>query len=284
MATQKFQQLLSGAKRVAVLTGAGVSAESGIPTFRGAGGLWRKYDATMLATPQAFVRDPSLVWEFYHWRREVVSKCCPNAGHLALAAYERKAQQLGQQFTIITQNIDRLHQAAGSRNVIEMHGSLWDVCVATPGGFRDPGKTPWEDRRQPLVPALADSGSPDGQPADIPVEDLPHDEQGRLLRPGVVWFHENLDDHVLDSIEHVLDETDLLLIIGTSSVVYPAAGYAPQVAQRGVPVVEINLEPTDNSRVCRMSIQGKAGALLPELLGVQDDPVVAAAMQSSINM
>ncbi|WIA29215.1 hypothetical protein OEZ86_011726 [Tetradesmus obliquus] len=278
MATAQFRQLLAQAKRVVVLTGAGVSAESGIPTFRGAGGLWRKYDATMLATPQAFARDPSLVWEFYHYRREVVSRCRPNPGHVSLAAYERKAAAQGQHFVLITQNIDRLHQAAGSANVVEMHGSLWDVVGATAAGFRDPARPPWEDRRQPLVPALAGSGSPDGQPADIPVEELPHDDQGQLLRPGVVWFNENLDDAVIDRIEDELDEADLLLIIGTSSVVYPAAGYAPQVAQRGVPVVEINLEPTDNSRVCRMSIQGRAGELLPELLGVADDAAVAAAV------
>lgn len=280
MATKQFQQLLSQAKRVVVLTGAGVSAESGIPTFRGEGGLWRKYDATMLATPQAFVRDPSQVWEFYHWRREVVSRCSPNAGHYALAAAEQRARQQGIDFQVITQNIDRLHQAAGSSNVIEMHGSLWDVCFATPGGFRDPVRPPWEDRRQPLVPALAGTGDPQGQPADIPIEDLPH-QDGKLLRPGVVWFNENLDDGVLDSIDDVLDNTDLLVIVGTSSVVYPAAGYAPQVAQRGVPVVEINLEPTGNSGVCSLSIQGKAGQLLPQLFGVQDDPKVLAALAAA---
>lgn len=232
----------------------------------------------MLATPTAFVRDPSTVWEFYHWRREVVSRCQPNPAHVALAAFERRAAAAGQAFTLVTQNIDRLHQAAGSSRVVEMHGSLWDVCVATPAGFRDPAKQPWEDRRQPLVPALAGTGAPDGSAADIPVDELPHDEQGRLLRPGVVWFNENLDEATVDAIEEELAACDLLLIIGTSSVVFPAAGYAPEVARRGAPVVEINLEPTDNSSICSLTFQGRAGELLPELLGVSDEPDVAAAV------
>eukprot|EP00775_Hariotina_reticulata_P007957 gene7957-8155_t len=226
----------------------------------------------MLATPQAFVRDPSLVWEFYHWRREVVSRCQPNAGHLALAAFEQQAQKQGIQFAIITQNIDRLHQAAGSQNVIELHGSLWDVCVATPAGFRDPGQRPWEDRSQPLVPALADSGDPLGAPADIPVV---------WQFTGGSWVVVDMATATTTQVDDLLDVTDLLLVIGTSSVVYPAAGYAPQVAQRGVPVVEINMEATGNSRLCTMSIQGKAGHLLQELLGVMDDPQVIAAMATA---
>ncbi|KAF6266565.1 Sirt5 bound To Succ-Idh2 and Carba-Nad [Scenedesmus sp. NREL 46B-D3] len=250
--------------------------------------LWHfKYGATKLATSQAFRRDPSLVWQFYHWCREVVSRCRPvqqpqpwprGAGRVRAQAAEQ-----GQRFVLITQNTDRLHQAAGSSNVVEMYGSLWDVVGATPAGFRDLGRPPWEDRRQRLVPALEGSSDPDAQPADVPVEELPHSEQGQLLRPGVVWFYENLHKAVNDRIDDELDQADLLLIIGTSSVVSSSsqlAGYAlRQVAKRGVPVVEINLEPTDNSRVCRMSIQGRAGELLPELLGVAGDPAVAAAVE-----
>ncbi|KAF8072976.1 sirt5 [Scenedesmus sp. PABB004] len=280
-AAAQVRALLSAARSVVVLTGAGVSAESGIPTFRGEGGWWRKYDATTLATPQAFARDPSSVWEFYHYRREVTARCAPNPAHVALAAFERRAAAEGRRFTLVTQNIDRLHHDAGSRAVIELHGSLWDVVAATPGGGRDPATPPREDRTQPLVPALAGTGDPDGQAADIPIEDLPHDGEGRLLRPGVVWFEEPLDDRVLDAVEEALDGADLLLVVGTSSVVWPAAGFAPQVAARGVPVVEVNLEPTNNSAACTHSLQGRAGELLPGLLGVADEPDVAAAVAAA---
>lgn len=129
--------------------------------------LVHRHDATALATPQAFTRDPALVWSFYHWRREVVAAARPNAAHAALAAYEQRAAAAGQDFTLVTQNIDRLHQAAGSRGVIEMHGSLWDLCVAGPGGIRSRCRPPWEDRRQPLVPALAGAGHPDGPAESI---------------------------------------------------------------------------------------------------------------------
>lgn len=278
-AFQKFGRLLAGARNVAILTGAGVSAESGVATFRASHGLWRKYDPAMLATPQAFARDPSTVWEFYSWRREVVEQCRPNAGHFALAAFERRCEEEGRRVQIITQNVDGLHQAAGSTRVVELHGSLWNVCRATATGHKD-GPC-WEDRRQPLVPALEGCGDPNGHAADIPEEDLPHDAEGRLLRPGVVWFNENLDDSVADQVESLLDSCDLLIIAGTSAVVYPAAGYAPHVASRGVPVVEVNLEPTSNSRMCQLTFKGRSGLLLPRLLGVQGDEGVRAAMAAA---
>jgi NAD-dependent deacetylase sirtuin 5 len=122
MSLAQFQAVLAAAKHVVVLTGAGVSAESGIPTFRGAGGLWRNFEPGALATPQAFVRRPGLVWEFYSWRRDVAARCRPNPAHYAIAALQLRLEQEGRRFTLITQNVDRFHQAAGSRNVIELHG------------------------------------------------------------------------------------------------------------------------------------------------------------------
>lgn len=275
-AFQRFAKLLAGARHVAVLTGAGVSAESGVLTFRASHSLWRKYDPAMLATPQAFARDPATVWEFYHHRREVAAACRPNAAHYAIAAFQRRAAAEGKRVSVLTQNVDGLHTDAGTRGVVELHGSLWKFCRATSMGFKD-GPC-WEDRTQPLVPALEGRGDPDAAGGDLAEEDLPHDASGRLLRPGVVWFSENLDEAVADQVEDVVESCDLMVIAGTSAVVYPAAGYAPHVSDRGVPVVEVNLEPTSNSRLCELTFKGPAGLLLPRLLGVQDDERVRAAM------
>lgn len=286
----RFQQLLANARRVVVLTGAGVSAESGVPTFRGAGGLWRKFDATLLATPTAFASEPSLVWQFYAYRRALVARCRPNPAHVALAEFERAwtssssaaaagGDSSSRSFTLITQNVDGIHAAAGSRNILEMHGSIWRVCWATPQGKRDTRRKPaWEDRREPLVPALAGAGDPDAETVDIPLEELPHDEEhNRLLRPGVVFFDEELDDEVQERIDEALAAADLLLIVGTSGVVYPAASYGPAFKRRGKPVIEINPEPSLASNVAALSIAARAGEVLPELLGVEAE--VAAAMQ-----
>ncbi len=267
-----FSQLLGAAKNIVVLSGAGVSAESGIPTFRGAGGLWRQYQATELATPQAFQQNPSLVWEFYHYRREVVARCQPNDGHFALAALQRRLAQEGKQMHVVTQNIDRLHHAAGSTAVVELHGSLWLLKKVHEPSFVEDGVRVWEDRRVPLAPCFAGKCQPDPaiKASDIPVAALPH-KDGTLLRPAVVWFNEGLDDRVLGKAYALLDACDLLLVVGTSSVVYPAASFAAMVADKGKPVVEFNLEATENSGLCRLAIQGKAGEVLPSLLGVVDE-------------
>eukprot|EP00887_Chlorella_sp_A99_P001843 scaffold19.g1843.t1 len=233
-----FQQALAHAQYVVAITGAGVSAESGIATFRGAGGLWRTYQAASLATPQAFVRTPSLVWE----------------------------------------NVDRFHQQAGSRSVVELHGSIWDVC---PAGRRGAKVGPCrEDRAQPLCAALAGRGAPDPAAAElppIPTDLLPHDAQGRLLRPGVVWFGEALDPAVLDAAEAAVEACDLFITAGTSAVVYPAASFAEAAAGRGVPVAEFNLEPSGSSGLCSFSFQGRAGELLPAALGVEAEAAALAA-------
>jgi NAD-dependent deacetylase sirtuin 5 len=211
---------------VVVLTGAGVSAESGVPTFRGAGGFWREYVAQDLATPQAFRRDPSLVWEFYHYRREVMLEKQPNAAHLAIAEAEKRLAADGRRLVVITQNIDELHKRAGTKNLLELHGSLFRTlctnCKAVAANFDSP-----------ICEALREKGKPEAKTgsANIPEDQLPLcNDCGGLLRPSVIWFGESLGSAVMDRAMEELDNCDLCLIVGTSSVVYPAAMFAPQVS------------------------------------------------------
>jgi len=245
------------------MTGAGVSAESGVPTFRGAGGYWRKYQATDLATTEAFERDPSLVWEFYHYRRDFMGKCSPNPAHYAIAALETKLKAQGKEFLLLTQNIDRLHHAAGSKNLLEIHGSLWvlrcTVCEKVT-----------ENRTQPLCPALKDRGSPEENTTlpPIPTADLPSCSCGGLLRPHVVWFGEHLDTEIMAKSHAAINACDLFIVVGTSAIVYPAAAWAPMAASRGVPTIEINLEKTANTDRLMISFQAKAGELLPTLFNI----------------
>jgi NAD-dependent deacetylase len=233
---QVLKEKLAGADRVVVLTGAGISAESGVPTFRGQDGLWRQYRATELATPEAFAEDPRLVWEFYSWRREVLAPLHPNPGHLALAAMEKRFPQ----FTLITQNIDGLHQRAGSRNVIELHGNIWWVRCAGCGELT-------EDRR-------------------VPLPELPHcGSCGALLRPHVVWFGEMLDPMILDQAHRALETCQAMMVVGTSGVVQPAAAMGATARRRGAFVAEVNLEATPYTGVYDLSILGKSGEVLPLL-------------------
>uniref|UniRef100_A0A8D3DTT3 NAD-dependent protein deacylase sirtuin-5, mitochondrial n=1 Tax=Scophthalmus maximus TaxID=52904 RepID=A0A8D3DTT3_SCOMX len=236
-----FREIFSKAKRVAVLTGAGVSAESGVPTFRGAGGYWRKWQAQELATPEAFSRNPSRVWEFYHYRREV---------------------------TVVTQNIDELHRRAGSKNILEIHGSLFKTRCMSCGHEA-------ANHKSPICAALAGKGAPDPDTHDaqIPAQQLPRCEQTGchgLLRPAVVWFGETLDSDILTRAEEVLDSCDLCLVVGTSSVVYPAAMFAPQVAARGVPVAEFNMEDTPATMRFKFHFHGLCGTTLPPALARHD--------------
>lgn len=258
-----FREVLNKAKHIAILSGAGISAESGIPTFRGAGGFWRTYQAQDLASPRAFGRDPSLVWEFYHYRRELVLTKEPNQAHLAIARYEKYLKEKDKKLSIITQNIDGLHQRAGSENVIELHGSLFKTeCTKCDEVL--------VNRDSPICPALMGKGTPDpgAKEARIPVADLPQCHCGGLLRPHVVWFGESLDPLVLQQAENALDSCDLCLVIGTSSVVYPAALFAPQVAQRGVPVAEFNIEKTPATFSFQFHFEGPCGSTIPEALAV----------------
>jgi len=265
---EAFRKLLKHSRHVVVLTGAGVSAESGVPTFRGAGGLWRIYKAQDLATPSAFRSNPSLVWEFYHHRREVMASKLPNNGHKVLFECEKRFAEEGKDFFIITQNIDELHQRAGSRNVIELHGSLFKTRCTKCG-------TVEANFDSPICESLRDKGSPDPnvRGPKISQELLPRckkTECGGLLRPHVVWFNENLDPHVLKSADEKLQKCDLCLVVGTSSVVYPAAMFAPELASRGIPVAEFNMETTPATHQFGFHFSGPSGELLPIALAKFD--------------
>ncbi len=237
MSLDVARALLKQARSPVVLTGAGVSAESGVPTFRGAAGLWRQFRAEELATPQAFARDPQLVWEWYDWRRGLIASVKPNPGHYALAELERRSPQ----FTLVTQNVDGLHQQAGSRSVLEIHGSIWKLrCTVC--------RREWLDRGVPLA---------------LP----PHCQCGGLARPGVVWFRENLPAKTWTEAERAAKCCDVFLVIGTSAVVYPAASLVPLAHAAGAKIIEINLEPTPLSGLVDCCLAGSAGQILPDLLG-----------------
>jgi len=236
-ALSAVRSALAREDRITVLTGAGISAESGIPTFRGKGGLWRDREVVRLATPEGFARDPELVWEFYNWRRGLLKKCAPNPAHLALAALERKKKG----FVLITQNVDGLHEQAGSENILELHGNTWRT--------RCPGCGRTEDDRR----------------AEIPYPPLCPD-CGAMLRPDVVWFGESLDPAILGRAAQACREARVFLVVGTSAVVYPAASLTPLAKHSGATVIEVNLEPTPHTGLTDYSLTGPAGEILPRLL------------------
>ena len=231
---------LADARRLTVLTGAGVSAASGIPTFRGADGLWRNHRAEQLATPDAFARDPTLVWEWYAWRRQRVSECHPNRAHQVLADWSRCFED----FLLITQNVDGLHERAGTQEVLRFHGSLWELrcwygCADAPA--------PWWDEAVPF---------PETPPR------CPH--CGNLARPGVVWFGESIDPTVLAR-SLAATTCDIFLTIGTSAVVHPAASLIAEAARRGAYTAEINLKSTPASPRVDVALQGPAEDVLDRL-------------------
>jgi len=259
-----FRMVFQKSKHIVALTGAGISAESGIPTFRGEGGLWRKYNAQDLATPGAFLANPSLVWEFYSYRRDLVLSKKPNPAHFALAKAEERLAAEGRRLVVITQNIDELHRDAGTKNLLELHGTLFHTRCTKCGHIS-------ENRSSPISPALAGKGSPDEDVVDarIPEQELPLCSKcAGLLRPHVVWFGESLDPDILSAAQHELDQCDLCLVIGTSSVVYPAAMFAPGVADRGVPVAEFNIESNPGTENFGFHFEGFCGSTLPKALGV----------------
>lgn len=233
-------EALRHATKVAVLTGAGVSAESGVPTFRASDGLWEGHRIEDVATPYGFEKDPGLVWKFYNARRANVKTVYPNPGHLALAAMERR---WGDDFSIATQNVDGLHQMAGNKLVFEIHGSLRRTRCTACGEIQDRGVEPLAD-----LPECGPCGG--------------------LLRPDIVWFHEPLPDDVWWNAQQAAGECDVLLVVGTSAVVYPAASLIP-IAKRtkspGATVIECNLTRTEASTMADIGLYGPSGVTLPKL-------------------
>jgi len=232
---------LRRASTVTVLTGAGVSAASGIPTFRGKDGLWRKVRAETLATAEAFEHDPKLVWEWYDWRRGMIRDAQPNAGHTVLARWTRERSGT----TVITQNVDGLHERANTHSITRLHGSIWHVRCWT-GCAR--GREDWRDDTVPL-PTLPPR--------------CPH--CGGLVRPGVVWFGESLDTSVLQRATAAAAGCDVFMAIGTSAVVYPAAELLPHARHGGATVIEINPEATNASGISDIVIRQRADEALARL-------------------
>lgn len=233
---------LRQARAVVVLTGAGVSAESGIPTFRDAmEGLWSRFDPHELASPEGFAADPETVTRWYDWRREKCATAKPNAAHLALARLEDHLAAQKHAFTLLTQNVDRLHQAAGSHNVVELHGTIW-VWRCTRCGIEH------EERGGPFR------------------EYPPRCGCGGARRPAVVWFGEMLPEDAMQQAYDALAACDLFFSIGTSAVVEPAASFVHTARRHGAKTVEINRDPTPITPVADWSLPGKAGEILPELV------------------
>lgn len=235
------RRLVGSARRVCVLTGAGISAESGIPTFRGPGGVWQESSIEDYATPEGFARDPVGVWNWYNERRAELEAARPNAAHLALAELQRRVGARGGSFVLATQNIDGLHQAAGSEDVLELHGSLRRMrCQACPHAVEI------------------------GLAAVEPVPACP--VCGGQMRPAVVWFGEPLPQDVFSTAAEAAGRCDLFLSIGTSATVYPAAGLVEWALAAGAKTVEVNLQPTPVSRLMTAALHGQAGEILPRLL------------------
>lgn len=262
-AAEAIRRCLDDRGTIAIVTGAGCSAESGIPTFRGffaaAGNeaaarldndpdavelpLWANNDPIALATPQGFARDPELVTRWYDWRRRRCLKAKPNPGHLALAELERLAHTAGGDCELFTQNIDRLHQRSGSQTVHELHGSLYR----------------WRDLHTNEEHELLN-------PEPLGTYPPPAPDTGNPMRPCVVWFGEMLPPEVIRAAEHAVQSCTVFMSIGTSAVVYPAAGFAEAAADRGAFVIEINLEPTPLSASVDITLRGRSALLLPKII------------------
>jgi len=249
----EIAERLRGASHIGVLTGAGTSAESGVPTFRDAlTGLWAQYDPQELATPHAFARQPQLVWDWYAWRRELVARAAPNSGHFALAELERRAPQL----TLITQNVDGLHQRAGSRNVVELHGNLGRVKCS---------------RDERVIATWVETGK---RPPRCP-------DCGALLRPDVVWFGEDLPPAALSQAIRAARTADIFLTVGTSGVVQPAASIPLEAVQAGALAIEVNPDATPLNPWMDYALRGPSGILLPALLAATWPEVSSMASPSA---
>lgn len=240
--TASLASVLRGARSVAVLTGSGVSAESGVPTFRDAQtGLWARYEPQELATPEAFERDPRLVWDWYEWRRSLVRKAGPNPGHRALADLERRVPS----FSLATQNVDGLHQRAGSRNVLELHGNIVRSKCSVEGVEAEPRAG--DESAPPLCPGC-----------------------GAFLRPDVVWFGEALPEDAFAAASAAARSCEVFLSVGTSSLVYPAASLPSEAARSGAVLIEVNPSDTPLTPYVDYALRGRAGEVLPALVEALD--------------
>lgn len=241
----RARELLARAARVVVFTGAGVSAESGVPTFRGAGGLWKQFRPEQLATPEAFLRDPALVWEWYAWRRGLVAACEPNAAHRALAVWMGRRDGV----TLVTQNVDDLHERAGTPAVVKLHGSLF------------------VDRCGECAYAAAANRRTDG-PADGNDSAIPRcPECGAYLRPGVVWFGEMLPADQLGAAFAAAAACQACLVVGSSGAVYPAAGIVHAARAAGAAVIVVDPGATEFDGIAAVKLEGAAGVVVPEICG-----------------
>ena len=227
--------IIKNSKYMVALTGAGISKESNVPTFRGKDGLWKNYDPMQLATPSAFESNPELVWEWYSWRQNLIANCNPNPAHTTLAKWEKA----GILKTLITQNVDGLHRRAGSEKILEVHGDLWavkcEVCY-----HRDRLFSPAEG-----IPLCPECDSP--------------------LRPDVVWFGESLDSSIILQVYEELEKADVCIVIGTSALAQPAASFPIIVKQHQGILIEVNVEQTPLTSITDIHLNGKAGEILSEL-------------------
>ncbi|MDZ4722454.1 MAG: NAD-dependent deacylase [candidate division Zixibacteria bacterium] len=236
---QELAGIIPRCRNAVVLTGAGISAESGVPTFRGSQGLWGKFKPEELATIEAFTANPKIVWEWYNWRRELVARITPNPGHYAFVALAEHFTR----FTLITQNVDGLHQSAGSSDVLELHGNISrNKCVLCP------------------IPINIDYS--------VDPSHIPQCKCGGMIRPDVVWFGEFLPEHVVENAFEKASQSDIFFTIGTSALVHPAASLALVAKQHGAIIVEINPEETAISKLADFRFASKSGELLPELVAL----------------
>jgi NAD-dependent deacetylase len=226
---------LADSRKIAIFTGSGVSAESGIPTFRGDDGLWKKFSAHELANFDSFMKNPELVWEWYQYRRRIINDSIPNPGHQAIVDFEKYFD-----VTVITQNVDNLHQKAGSRWVYELHGNITrNKCTLC--GKQYNGEVMLSDSKPPRC------------------------DCGALIRPDVVWFGENLPSGVYEIAEEKCENCDVMLVVGTSGVVYPAALLPSAAITSGAMVADINIDESDHHHGRRLFIKGKSGEVLPAI-------------------
>lgn len=229
-------ELLARAQRVVAFTGAGISAESGVPTFRGAGGLWEGHPVEQVATPEAFAADPLMVWRFYQQRRVNLASKRPNPAHYVLAHWQERFPS----FVLATQNVDSLHEDAGSREVLHLHGSIWRVRCQGCGTEREDRTAPF-----PVLPPCCPCGG--------------------MLRPAVVWFGEPLPTDILEAAMTAAERCQVLLVVGTSAMVYPAAGLVEVAAWAGAAVIEVNPQASALASLAEVALRGPAGEVLPRL-------------------